>query len=113
MVAAAATTGGGSAVEAPYDIAKQNSKFVRSQAPLREGSYRALASTANNFARESFMDELAALAGADARFSTNRPTTAPSVAPAAALAAEGAQVSGVVLGPQGQPTDLAKASTAL
>ena len=36
-----------------------------SQPPLREGSYRALASTANNFARESFMDELAAAAGAD------------------------------------------------
>src|SRR5207237_7199243 len=29
------------------------------------GSYRALASTANNFARESFMDELAAAAGVD------------------------------------------------
>ena len=29
------------------------------------GSYRALAATANNFARESFMDELAAAAGAD------------------------------------------------
>jgi CO/xanthine dehydrogenase Mo-binding subunit len=27
--------------------------------PLREGSYRGLASTANNFARESYMDELA------------------------------------------------------
>src|SRR5439155_1593986 len=33
--------------------------------PLRSGSYRALASTANAFARESFMDELAAAAGVD------------------------------------------------
>ena len=33
--------------------------------PLRPGSYRALASTANVFARECFMDELAAAAGRD------------------------------------------------
>jgi isoquinoline 1-oxidoreductase len=32
---------------------------------LRSGSYRALASTANAFARESFMDELAGAAGLD------------------------------------------------
>jgi isoquinoline 1-oxidoreductase len=32
---------------------------------LRQGSYRTLAATANNFARECFMDELAAAAGAD------------------------------------------------
>jgi isoquinoline 1-oxidoreductase len=56
---------GPSAVETPYKVPKKNNKFVRSQPPLREGSYRALASTANNFARESFMDELAATAGVD------------------------------------------------
>jgi isoquinoline 1-oxidoreductase len=56
---------GPSAVETPYRVAKKNAKFVRSQPPLREGSYRALASTANNFARESFMDELAAAANVD------------------------------------------------
>jgi isoquinoline 1-oxidoreductase len=56
---------GPSAVETPYDVAKKNNKFVRSQPPLREGSYRALASTANNFARETFMDELAAAGGID------------------------------------------------
>jgi isoquinoline 1-oxidoreductase len=38
---------------------------VPSDPPLRQGSYRVLAATANNFARESFMDELAAAAGAD------------------------------------------------
>jgi isoquinoline 1-oxidoreductase len=32
---------------------------------LREGSYRGIAATTNNFARECFMDELAALAGQD------------------------------------------------
>jgi isoquinoline 1-oxidoreductase len=56
---------GGNAVDPPYRIAKKNAKFVGSEPPLRHGSYRALASTANNFARESFMDELAATAGKD------------------------------------------------
>jgi len=56
---------GGNAVEPPYRIAKKKSQFVQSEPPLRHGSYRALASTANNFARESFMDELAAAAGKD------------------------------------------------
>ena len=36
-----------------------------SRPPLRHGSYRALASTGNLFARESFMDELAAAAQTD------------------------------------------------
>jgi isoquinoline 1-oxidoreductase len=56
---------GSSAIESPYEIANQRTRFVRSDSPLREGSYRALAATANNFARESFMDELAAAAGTD------------------------------------------------
>lgn len=56
---------GGSAVESPYHIGKKLARAVNSQPPLRHGSYRALASTANNFARESFMDELAAAANAD------------------------------------------------
>ena len=33
--------------------------FIPCRSPLRQGSYRALASTANHFARESHMDELA------------------------------------------------------
>jgi isoquinoline 1-oxidoreductase len=56
---------GGAAVDCPYDIPKKRCRFVRSDAPLRQGSYRALAATANNFARESFVDELAHLAKAD------------------------------------------------
>jgi CO/xanthine dehydrogenase Mo-binding subunit len=56
---------GGSAVETPYRIANHRSRYVPSQSPLRAGSYRGLAATANNFARESFMDELAVAAKAD------------------------------------------------
>jgi isoquinoline 1-oxidoreductase len=56
---------GGNSIEPPYEVGRELTQHVRSQPPLREGSYRALASTANTFARESFMDELAAVAGAD------------------------------------------------
>jgi CO/xanthine dehydrogenase Mo-binding subunit len=56
---------GPNAVDTPYAIAKKDCRFVPSKPPLRHGSYRALAATANNFAREVFMDELATLAGAD------------------------------------------------
>jgi isoquinoline 1-oxidoreductase len=56
---------GGAALDTPYRIEKHRSRFVGSDAPLRQGSYRALAATANNFARESFMDELATAAHAD------------------------------------------------
>ncbi len=54
---------GGSALETPYDIPNTSTQFKNSDSPLRGGSYRGLASTANTFARESMMDELAALAG--------------------------------------------------
>ena len=56
---------GGAGIETPYQAGKHRSQSVRSDAPLRQGSYRCLAATGNNFARESFMDELAAAAGAD------------------------------------------------
>jgi len=56
---------GGSAIDTPYNIANARSRSVGSDSPLRQGSYRCLAAAANNFARESFMDELAAAAGAD------------------------------------------------
>ena len=56
---------GGSALETPYDIAAARHQFRSSDSPLRTGSYRCLAAAANNFARESFMDELAAAAGTD------------------------------------------------
>jgi isoquinoline 1-oxidoreductase subunit beta len=56
---------GPSSMETPYNIAKARSQFVPSESPLRQGSYRALAATANTFARECFMDELAAAADRD------------------------------------------------
>jgi len=57
---------GSSAIGTPYAIPNAATEFKScDQPPLRSGSYRALASTANAFARESFMDELAAAAGVD------------------------------------------------
>lgn len=56
---------GGSAIEPPYEIPNTQTQFLTAKAPLRQGSYRALASTANNFAREAFLDELAAAAGTE------------------------------------------------
>lgn len=56
---------GPGALRPPYRVGEMDCRFLQSDAPLRHGSYRALASTANTFAREAFMDELAALAGAD------------------------------------------------
>jgi isoquinoline 1-oxidoreductase len=46
-------------------VAGKNEHFHKLDSPLREGSYRGLASTANHFARESYMDELAAKLGMD------------------------------------------------
>ncbi|MFB3922100.1 MAG: molybdopterin cofactor-binding domain-containing protein [Terriglobia bacterium] len=50
---------GGAAIRTPYDIPNQRIEFHPVDSPLRQGSYRALAATANFFARESHMDELA------------------------------------------------------
>ncbi len=50
---------GRSAIDTPYAVPNQVTAFHASNAPLRQGSYRALAATANHFARESHMDELA------------------------------------------------------
>jgi nicotinate dehydrogenase subunit B len=50
---------GAAAIRTPYDIANQLVEFLPSNSPLRQGSYRSLAAAANNFARESHMDELA------------------------------------------------------
>jgi isoquinoline 1-oxidoreductase len=56
---------GGSAIDPPYRIPNARTRFVASASPLRTGSYRVLAATANNFAREAFTDELAEAAGKD------------------------------------------------
>ncbi len=43
-----------------YDIPNQRIEFHAVNSPLRQGSYRGLAATANHFAREVHMDEIAA-----------------------------------------------------
>jgi CO/xanthine dehydrogenase Mo-binding subunit len=51
---------GPSGVESPYNVAAKVGDFREvPDPPLRQGSYRALAATANHFARESHMDEVA------------------------------------------------------
>jgi isoquinoline 1-oxidoreductase len=56
---------GGSGIQTPYDVANQLIQFHPVNSPLRQGSYRGLAATANHFARESYMDELAHAAQID------------------------------------------------
>ena len=56
---------GAAALGTPYRIAHTRVRFVESDSPLRQSSYRCLAATANNFAREAFTDELAEAAGKD------------------------------------------------
>jgi nicotinate dehydrogenase subunit B len=50
---------GASGIETPYEVPNRRVAFHPVDSPLRQGSYRALASTANHFAREMVMDELA------------------------------------------------------
>lgn len=56
---------GGAALGTPYAIPNARVASVGTDSPLPQGSYRCLGATANNFARESFMDELAAAAAVD------------------------------------------------
>jgi isoquinoline 1-oxidoreductase len=50
---------GSAGIQIKYDIPNNDIRFHPSNSPLRQGSYRGLAATANHFARESHMDELA------------------------------------------------------
>ena len=50
---------GGSGLVGKYDIPAQHNTFHPAKSPLRQGSYRGLAATANHFAREVHIDELA------------------------------------------------------
>ncbi len=54
---------GPSGLPSPYNAVQSNIRFQPTEYPLRQGSYRGLAATANHFARESHIDELAASAG--------------------------------------------------
>jgi isoquinoline 1-oxidoreductase len=48
-----------------YEVPGARTEFHRTESPLRQGSYRALAATANHFARETHIDELAREKGID------------------------------------------------
>jgi isoquinoline 1-oxidoreductase len=50
---------GGSGMKMLYEVPEPKTQFHNSKSPLKQGSYRGLAATANHFARESAMDELA------------------------------------------------------
>jgi CO/xanthine dehydrogenase Mo-binding subunit len=56
---------GSSAIETPYDVPNQFIEYHFVPLILRCGSYRGLAATANHFARETHMDELARAANLD------------------------------------------------
>jgi isoquinoline 1-oxidoreductase len=56
---------GDSAINPPYRCANQRIAFHPCRSALRQGSYRALAATANHFAREVHVDELAHLVEID------------------------------------------------
>jgi isoquinoline 1-oxidoreductase len=57
---------GGAAIRTPYEIPNQRIAFHAADSPLRQGSYRGLAATANHHAREMHMDAIARALGADA-----------------------------------------------
>ena len=50
---------GPSGIEVPYEVAERHTQYHPCDSPLRQGSYRGLAATANNFARECIIDDLA------------------------------------------------------
>jgi isoquinoline 1-oxidoreductase len=56
---------GAAAIRTPYEVAHQRIVQASSESPLRQGSYRGLAATVNNFAREAHVDALAHAAHAD------------------------------------------------
>ena len=57
---------GNSGIRSPYQTPNQRIAFHPSNSPLKQGSYRGLAATANHFAREMHIDEVARAMGIDA-----------------------------------------------
>jgi isoquinoline 1-oxidoreductase len=51
--------GGSPGLNTPYNVKGAREQVHQTRTPLRQGSYRCLAATGNNFARECYMDELA------------------------------------------------------
>lgn len=56
---------GNAGLRAPYEFPGQRTAYVPARSPLKQGSYRALAATANHFARETHLDEQARALGLD------------------------------------------------
>ena len=56
---------GASSITPPYVSAAVRTAYYPSDSPVRHGSYRGIAATTNNFARECFIDELASASGVD------------------------------------------------
>ncbi|WP_114782786.1 xanthine dehydrogenase family protein molybdopterin-binding subunit [Botryobacter ruber] len=56
---------GPAGIRTPYEVPNQLIQYHPVESPLRQGSYRGLASTANIFVLESQMDDMAALVGMD------------------------------------------------
>jgi nicotinate dehydrogenase subunit B len=50
---------GPSGLRSPYHMPGAHEQYHQSKPPLKQGSYRGLAATANHFARECYLDELA------------------------------------------------------
>ena len=57
---------GGSAIRTPYRVPNQRIQFHPADSPIRQGSYRGLAATANHYAREMHMDAIARALDVDA-----------------------------------------------
>ena len=57
---------GGSGIQTPYTVPNQRIQFHPAASPLRQGSYRGLAATANHYVREMHMDAIARALGVDA-----------------------------------------------
>jgi len=57
---------GSAGLQTPYAVANKREVFYATDSPFRQGSYRGLAATANNYVREMHMDALARAAGIDA-----------------------------------------------
>lgn len=56
---------GAAGIDLPYDVEHTRIRYQPAESPLPQGSYRGLAATANAFARESHVDELAHAIGMD------------------------------------------------
>jgi len=56
---------GAAGIRTPYDVEHQRIEFHPADSPLRQGSYRGLAATANHHAREMHMDRIARETGTD------------------------------------------------